>query len=410
VVGSILDLSSTYYNPGALALMKDPSVILSAKAFEGRRITYLSDGEPIGFEDRHFGPSPSLFTTLIPISSDRIAFSVFTRETFEVNSSAYYAGSIELLSGPAAAAGEYHVDYDISDTWFGITWARAIRDDIGLGVTPYLSVRSQRNRQEAHLQAQDDSSAAVAVFVDDYRYSHYSLLLKAGVSWIGLPWSAGLAVTTPNAGLGFLGGGDASFNRTVIGADLDGDGDEDDLLAFSASEDLDSEFHSPLAIAAGFCYRREATALHVTGEWFDGVSPFSALDVAGLPSQYPGISLTRRLQFEAESVRNVGAGIEHTFPAGWQIYGSFTTDFSAVADKPDQNHSLAAWDVYHLTAGCAVEIRGLDLTGGVGYAFGESDVHLPPVLEDAATPGLDPPALSVRYRKLKFIVGFAFTI
>ena len=92
-----------------------------------------------------------------------------------------------------------------------------------------------------------------------------------------------------------------------------------DQFAFSVSEDLDSEFHLPLAIAAGFCYRWQATALHVTGEWFDGVAPFSALDVAGLPSEYPGISLTRRLLFEAKSVRNIGAGIEHTFPAGWQL-------------------------------------------------------------------------------------------
>jgi hypothetical protein len=411
VVGSILDLSSTYYNPGALALMKDPSVLLSAKAFEGRRVTFEDqDGNPLGLEDRHFGPSPSLFTTLIPLSSDRIAFSVFTRETFEMNASAYYEGPIDLSGKPATAAGEYHIDYDVSDTWFGATWARPIQDGLGFGVTPYLTVRSQRNRQEFYLQAQGDSGVAVATFVDDYRYSRYGLLLKAGLSWLGPPWSAGFTVTTPSVGLGFLNDGDASFHRAVVGADLDGDGSSDDLIAFNSSEGLDSEFHTPLAIAAGFTYRYANTTLHLSGEWFDGIKPFSALDVEGLPSEYPGISLTRRLEFEAQSVLNVGVGLEHSFPAGWQLYGSFTTDFSAVPDESAQNHSLAAWDIYHLTGGGAVKIRGLDLTGGVGYSFGQSDLDLPPVFEEAGEAGPDPPALSVSYQRLKFIVGFAFTI
>ena len=56
------------------------------------------------------------------------------------------------------------------------------------------------------------------------------------------------------------------------------------------------------------------------------------------------------------------------------------------------------------------DIPTLDLTGGVGYAFGESDLDLPPVFDDVAGVGSTPPALAVHYQKLKFIVGFAFTI
>ena len=34
VIGSVLDLSATYYNPGALSLIDEPDVLLAAKVFE----------------------------------------------------------------------------------------------------------------------------------------------------------------------------------------------------------------------------------------------------------------------------------------------------------------------------------------------------------------------------------------
>jgi len=409
VVGSILDLSSTYYNPGALALMKDPSVLLSAKAFEYRKLYVLNaDGDRVGFEDDRFGPTPTLFTTLIPFTRDRLAFSAFTRETFKVNASARVEQPLE--TAPGTVASEYHVDYDLSDTWFGITWARPIGPGLGFGVTPYLAVRSQRNRQEALIQVESDSSAALGVLIDDYHYTHYRLLMKAGVTWLTEPWSVGLTVTTPSLGLGFLSGGEAFFDRSFVGADLDGDGTPDDFLAFSPTIDAESEFHSPLSIAIGFAYRFPTTVLHVSGEWFDAVDAFSALDIDDLPSQFPGLSLTRRLLYEAQSVRNVGIGIEQTLPRGVEIYGSFTTDFSAATDRQSANHTLAAWDLYHFTGGAALKILGLDLTGGLEYAFGESPIGKAAVFEGGSLVPGDPPELTMRYRRLKFILGFAFTL
>lgn len=40
MVGSIIDLSSIYYNPGTLALQRNPAVILGTKAFELQTITF----------------------------------------------------------------------------------------------------------------------------------------------------------------------------------------------------------------------------------------------------------------------------------------------------------------------------------------------------------------------------------
>src|SRR5512145_990276 len=49
VVGSVMDLSSSYYNPAALALMPDPSVLLSGQALQDISFSVEdSTGEDIG--------------------------------------------------------------------------------------------------------------------------------------------------------------------------------------------------------------------------------------------------------------------------------------------------------------------------------------------------------------------------
>ncbi len=39
VIGSVNDLSATYYNPAALALSDDPAFLLSAQAYQFRNLT-----------------------------------------------------------------------------------------------------------------------------------------------------------------------------------------------------------------------------------------------------------------------------------------------------------------------------------------------------------------------------------
>ena len=45
VVGSALDLSGTYYNPGVLGLIEDPDSFIAAKVFQYPRITLEDFGK-----------------------------------------------------------------------------------------------------------------------------------------------------------------------------------------------------------------------------------------------------------------------------------------------------------------------------------------------------------------------------
>ena len=45
VIGSVLDISATYYNPGALALIEDPELVATSRVFEISNISIDGTGE-----------------------------------------------------------------------------------------------------------------------------------------------------------------------------------------------------------------------------------------------------------------------------------------------------------------------------------------------------------------------------
>src|SRR5688572_30881465 len=69
VVGSAVDLSATFYNPGSLALVLDPSTILTATVFgmETIKVTDVNPGQD-AVTSRRTGPEPSLFAGSLPVT------------------------------------------------------------------------------------------------------------------------------------------------------------------------------------------------------------------------------------------------------------------------------------------------------------------------------------------------------
>ena len=94
-----------------------------------------------------------------------------------------------------------------------------------------------------------------------------------------------------------------------------------------------------------------------------------------------------------------------------QIYGSFVTDFSAATSTPESNFALSTWDIFTVTSGAAFTVSGLDLTSGIGYSFGRDDLES--LIKDPVSGEVlrgSPIRGQIRYRKWKYLIGFAFSI
>jgi hypothetical protein len=404
VVGSSRDLSATFYNPGALALTRDPSLLASVESFEATRVEATTTAPVLDFQDTSFRPSPTLVAFAFPrrwTGSHTLALSGLTRQSFDVRVDNWRAT-------PSGQEGtESLFDQSLGENWFGLSWAHKAGERLGLGLTTYVVYRGQRTRREiSGMAALSASQGGAALLVEDFDYSTYGLLWKAGISTQHESWDLGLTVATPRVRL--FGSGSASYTRSAVGADL-GSGPTV-AVAVRHEEGLPSRYESPWSVAAGGAYRRGRSAFHATVEWFGPVSGFDVLDTSGFASDPAAAGLITRLHQQAKSVVNFGVGYEHRASARLAYYGAFTTDYS-FADSYDRgaDNTLSTWNIYHVTAGTSLAVGTVKLTLGAAYAFG-SDVRTIPTLivSPGGVPVIDQAPLDVRYSRIKVLFGFDF--
>jgi len=413
IVGSAVDLSSTFYNPGGLAMSDDPAFLLSVRAFQNESLTLdFGEGRSDNLSGGSFGGVPSLLAGSLPsgwLGEDtRLAWSFLTRRRFNVRVVTRVSSERGFRTPPSrfdTVTGELLFDQRMSEEWGGLTLSRPIGKTVGVGVTQYLVYRSQRARSEVSAQgvAADGTGGAV-LFVDEWDYATWRTLTKLGLAVERRPFSFGLSVTTPSVAL--AGSGASGFTRSLT-ASPDPGAPSEAVLAERYAEGLDSDYRSPLSVALGAKWERGATRLYLSGEWFDSVPRFQVLEVdTGLPPT-DWASGPEHVH-ELDSVFNVGVGVAHTFGNGVDVYASISTDASAAVDEA--NTALSDWDILHLTGGVAFSFGSHRFTLGLAYATGGKDTViaiLPEEVQDAV--GIDL-AESARfdYGRLKFIIGFVF--
>ena len=414
VIGGPVDISTMYYNPGGLALIKDPDVALAVKAFEFANIL-LPDAGGKGFnlDDPRSSVLPTFVGGLVSLrllGSDALAYSLFPRQGLRTNITGRNAAQSDVLPSPGLEDTyvEARLEQDLDETWVGVTWSRKLGERVGIGVSPYVAVRNQRTRGQVIAQALgSDSLGAVSATIRGFQYNNYRLLAKAGISFEFQKTNIGFTITTP--GLKLMGSGEAGIDRLRLGQDVDGDALVDNIYAVSLQQDIPSEWKSPVSIGAGATIPLGRSTLYLSGEWFDKVDPFDVLEVTPVNDLVSGQPVPFQVVQQAKSVTNGGIGLEHHFGSKFTGYASFSTDYStAVEGKADT--AVSNWDIYLVTAGTTFLVGKSEFTVGAGYAFGENEARLPSSLT-ADTVGSDigaPPTLGeVHYSSFHLIFGFS---
>jgi len=411
VIGSVLDISGTYYNPGGLSLIADPDVFLAAKVFEYPQYTlkgaYIEDVE---LTSTNLGPAPSIVATMISaewLGKHRLAISFFTRYDVKIDiGNTIVSDELDLPNIPDLDyfISDFRLNERLSDFWGGLTWSYKLSSKVGVGITNYFMSRTHRaNVRTFNELIQPDESIFLALNSREYEYYNFRMLWKAGITFDFIGLTFGMTITTPSVGL--YSEGRSGLNSTLI-ADETGD-PQNDWLAADVQNEVSSEYKTPLSIGLGTTFKIDKTHIFVSAEWYSGINKYDVITPVAFTSQIGGDTLYNGVTHELADVLNFGIGVQHTLNPDLSINASFSTDFSARVPGTDTNLSMASWDIYNILVGASFRVLKSEFTVGIGYSYGEDSydfsnmVILP--IEDWYAKLSD---IKFKYQNIKFVFGF----
>lgn len=416
VIGSVSDLSATYYNPGALGLSRASGLILSTGVYEGKSLTL--DGS--GVQKRQvssFGVNvaPSLVAGRFPADSgaaDRLAYSILTRQQANLDLQWRFVGAQETLPG---VQGSGPVSQDaallqrLNEMWAGFTWSRSLSKVVGLGVTTYFALRSQEKGMSLSANTLRDSGGVAGLtYETNHDYYNVRLVWKAGLAVDLSPLSLGFTVTTPSVNL--FGSGSAFVNTYSNGLDGNGDGIPDPLFVADYQEKLSSVYRSSWAVGIGASYQMDQFRIDVSAEWYAAVSRFNVLEPGTFTGQSTGAEYQNTFSAALAPVLNIGVGIEYGAGEHTSWYASVITDNSGAETGSGTNFAVSSIDYINVTGGGIFSIGRSKITLGLGYAFGNSPISFTdnPIL-DAATGGQYTVATGTTLTSTRLRLIFAFS-
>lgn len=405
VIGSVDDVSATFYNPGAVSLASDLAFAVSTQVLEYTGIA-LEDGGGDGVDlgTAKTGIRPSLVAGTITTSlfggDGILAYSALTRNrgTQDLAGAVFLtADDLPPEAGLDDAVGAVDFTGRFNDFWGGLTYSHGLGEHFGLGATWYAAVRSQnRQRQSTAALIGDDGSGTSEIDNSGGEYSTFRTLFKFGASFQAGALTGGATLTTPS--IHISGSGELALNRSTIGADTT-------ALHAGIQTGLPAEYRSPLSVGGGLAWQIGRARIHGSLEWFDRVDQYIVIQGDTLYAQEPeGESLVLDAVHEQAAVTNWALGLEYEISKTFSGYLSYFTDNSSVDDDLEATGlSIVPIDIQTLTVGTDFVIRAARFTLGVGYGWGsEIDRELTNLLkrEDESFEA------TYVYQSIKLLFGF----
>jgi len=408
VVGSKHDLSSTFYNPGTLALTTDQVLTISSDAYQITQVNITSKSPTVpNLESNTSGSAPSIVAfrlQLDELGKNQIAFSVLVREAVEAD---FYGRDINRTNTSGITANDGIIYADNFETWIGFSWGRKIKEKIGIGISQYVALRSNRQRLQVINQVLDDpqTTASRIIFSDTY-FNNFKILWKAGIFFDNRPLSFGFTVTTPSVNL-FNYTGESSINISQINST-----GEEQFIAANDEDGLTSEFKTPFSLAFGAAYHFEKTSFYFSAEWFAKINSYTVLNTQPVIVVPTGEVIPNDNSLSRRSVINFGVGFHHKLGKDFSLYASIFTNNSAKNPNEISKYSLSNYNILHFLGGVALKYDIIDLILGLGYATGNNKIEsLDKIINPAIKTAVkDEQDLEINYRGYKIVFAFSINV
>ena len=396
LVGGVSDLSASFYNPAACALIDRPRFVFSLNSIDIARIDVPdAAGQGLDFDQLVFRVVPAMLAFHVgrhEETGNHFAFAFLSRYDSDFDLG-YNDVDVSGLK-PDASAGFGRYKQRVLEYWLGGTWSRRLSPSLSVGLSPFLAYRAQRSRRSLAVEELAPDLARGAFVGSENEYNHVRLLAKLGVAWRPGAWELGTTLTAP--GFKLWAGGKTIFNATASS------GTGVNLLAATVQKDVPVTYQAPWSVAVGATRRFKSTAIHTTVEWFSAVASYDILLLE--PAPVAGSSTTIPLSFrgEAPSVVNFGVGFEHQLSDSFRAYGGAARNQSTYIPTRD---TFSPWDLTDVTAGVSLDRGRTRFALGVGYAWGKGELQQVITPPDQSVP---PATSEASYHRWRISFGASF--
>jgi hypothetical protein len=422
VIGGVSDLGAVFYNPGRLAQLDRPGFLLTAEAVELNHVELEgAEGDNLELEQTNFRGVPSLVAglfTLPFLPGHKFAYSFLTRRRSESDlllTTELQGDYFPSLPGEESYLGQWESVSKLDENWVGLSWAYSISPRVSVGVSTFGTYAGRKRRIEVDARAvPGEGPPAVLVRSREYRFSSYGLLWKAGLAANLAPFQIGLSLTTPQ--ITPLGGGSIRFEELRVAPEISGVTPAANAVTVFREDKIPVSNRTPFAFGGGISWLGSRAVVHLSGEWYSGVSRYEIMAADSIDSQSSGSVTEFHVVDELDSVFNFGAGIEWQVSETFSAYGSAVRDQSAAPSDPSLpfefseriSNSTSQADGFHLGAGVSLEASWIDLTAGFTYGGTEERLFNPLSNSNPTqTPVLFDPQLKLVKRRWRFLMGFS---
>ena len=441
VVGGVRDTSAGFYNPGALGFVDQPSLSVSANAYQ---LESLSIDNGIGTDSSLDSEKISIIPLLASgtlifdlLPNHTFGYSLLAKNNTSIDTSGRVEKNIEVIGdinhaddtvsfqGEENYIGQVIASSEVTELWGGLSWANQVRPNISVGATAFMAFRNQTQNRTITARAANGSRLASVDQLDYIDFWNIRLLLKLGIAAEFDALKLGMTVTTPSRNLFGQAtvAGEDSFNNKY-------DPVQDKFfgkLVSNRQENLDTTYKTPVSIALGFEYAvAKKTNIAGTVEWFAEQSKYDVI-TPGSHSFLRNIIVDEMIAFDesleerellkvkdgAESVINFAVAIEHDLTNITKAYLGFRVDHETNPNSTE-GHSLGItnWDIYHITAGATFERKRSELAVGLTYSIGSSKKNFMQFANfanvgDGSLLG-EPQDTTTDYDALSLIVGYTY--
>ncbi len=396
------DNATAYYNPAAMAFVKDPSLSISVNAYRIRMLKVENAlGDGLDLEETEFSTMPNLIAGILEFKNRkrlRLGYSIITRRAFNQKFDFLHESDQEVLpqfDGPERWVYSYNLQHQLMEYWAGISLSYQVSDGFAIGLSHYGIYRDVKYAfgQGLSILPQDYSGLEVYQYSNVQSFNYYNVkgLFKPSIALDVGNFKFGMTFTTPTFNMF----GKAKAYREISYmnfADISPSIDVDVHLVDRVDGiKVQHKEHGALALGVSWKLGKRAW-LHITNETFFGGKRYYIFDADEKPSIYPDAFTDEQLKDvildgqnflslteKTHARTNLGLGLETILTSRWEMYLGARTDF-LYNEVPQTNDNVmrveaSRWSLVHFSLGL-VHITKKDKRYTVGVEYGAAPENL----------------------------------